>query len=187
MKKRKGDNNCGRYGLLSIDDDLDQDIFESALEKEEIKYLQHVFDIYDADKDGEISVDSCVEILRALLGKYISRRDVEHELLRLNMTESFGDVSMQFFVQLLDVYGFSKKDLEKSERRAFTLFDRNEKGYVTFDDMRINCKEGPEDILIEKEEIELMKETFPKIFNEGEKIDGNSTIYFHDFQDLIRR
>jgi calcium-dependent protein kinase len=106
------------------------------ISKEELKHLKHEFDLIDDNKDGFLSVEE----VQAALGTSHVKLSKDK---KINYTE--------FLVMNLDI---KKYATEKRLDKILQNFDRDQKGYITKDDIKFEFKTAGKNVT--KSQIKLL-------------------------------
>ncbi|KAJ8955276.1 hypothetical protein NQ318_000304 [Aromia moschata] len=127
-----------------IDDDLDYEAFKKLdISKDQLKMLKQIFDSFDLEKKGEISVDMIGQILD-MLGHQLSAdelaaiiREIDEDGNGVMSFDEFANLAARFLIE-------EEEDTEAILRElkdAFRLYDKEGLGYIGVDLLRDILKE----------------------------------------------
>lgn len=122
--------------------------------EDKITECKEVFDLFDKDKDGAITIKELGDVMRAL-GANPTQADL-HEMINEVDTNSSGKIEFKEFLEL-----FAKKlkdpDSEEDLIEAFKMFDKDNNGFISAAELRhVMTTLGEK--LTEEEADEMIKE-----------------------------
>jgi calmodulin len=133
-----------------------------------LKYYRDAFDMFDIDKDGTISLSEVASVMRSL------NQDVSEVELKLMIDEvspdGSGTIDFSQFVFLMHKKG-KDTDLEEEIINAFRVFDKNDSGIITADELK-HVMTTIGDKLTDEEVDAMIREA---------DIDGDGNINYEEF------
>ncbi|OWF37060.1 Calmodulin [Mizuhopecten yessoensis] len=143
-----------------------------GLAEEQIEEYKMAFRVFDKDGDGTVSADELGTVMRSL-GENPTEEELEALVLEVD-TDGNGTIEFDEFVRMM-----KKKDANKGSPEeifeAFKVFDRENRGFITADELRhimtnLGDKLPDEDV---DEMIELAD------------LDGDGTIEYEEFVKML--
>lgn len=142
------------------------------LQEEKISECREVFDLFDKDKDGAITVKELGDVMRAL-GANPTQAELDEMI-----SEVVRDPSKRIeFKQFLDLFAKKIKDPDTEEDliEAFKVFDHDNDGIISNEELKhVLVTLG--EFMSEEEADEMIREA---------DIDGDGLINFHRFVKII--
>lgn len=108
---------------------------DAELTQSQVSAYKELFDLFDANGDGSISVDELGHVFRIHLGKALAEDDLNRII---DQVDADKNKSIEFdeFLELMASDTWA--DIEKNEIiKAFSVFDRNKDGYVDAEELRM--------------------------------------------------
>jgi Ca2+-binding EF-hand superfamily protein len=121
--------------------------FKQELTEQQKQEVKEAFDLFDTDGSGVIEAKELKVALRAL--GFEPQKDEIKKLINLVGTSGEKDATGTIdFKEFLDImtYKMSEKDNPEEIEKAFKLFDIENKGYITYEDLRQIANELKENI-----------------------------------------
>eukprot|EP00814_Leptocylindrus_danicus_P014589 CAMPEP_0116009448 /NCGR_PEP_ID=MMETSP0321-20121206/3437_1 /TAXON_ID=163516 /ORGANISM="Leptocylindrus danicus var. danicus, Strain B650" /LENGTH=185 /DNA_ID=CAMNT_0003478409 /DNA_START=8 /DNA_END=565 /DNA_ORIENTATION=+ len=181
-----------RYGIPVDDDELDDQDHCQPLSPAQERFLREAFDLYDHEKIGEIEISKIVNLIRAILGQYVTKTNVMvtlNSVLPPEQSKSVNQnencmVSLPNFLRVMVQYDYANSHAreEKQLRRVFELFDEVGKGYITVHELASivegSSSQSPlnEDFAIDHEYLNVMIDEFV----------DNGKVTFDVFQKIMQ-
>ena len=104
-----------------------------AIDQTLVDSYRKLFELFDQDDNGSISVDELGHIFRLHLGKALSEGDLNKIIEQVDEDES-NTIDFSEFLTLMESETW--KEIEKGEIvEAFAVFDRNKDGYIDADEL----------------------------------------------------
>ncbi|KAI6660909.1 Calmodulin-like [Oopsacas minuta] len=143
-----------------------------SLKEAQIVELKEAFRLFDMNEDGYISSDELVKVMRRL-GHHPTESEVE---------EMIGDVDLDGnevidFAEFVSMMArkMNEVELEKEIRSSFQLFDRDQDGFISAEDLqRVMTAIG----------IDTNAEQATDMIREAD-IDGNQLINYEEFVKIM--
>jgi len=149
-----------------------QPLHTNELTEEEIAVYKDVFSIFDKDGDGTICAAELGSIMRSL-GQQPSDTELEDMINEMD-TDSNGTIDFQEF-QAMMTRNSKPTDTQEELKQAFKVFDRDNSGTISADELRQVLKSLGDDFT-DKEIDEMMKQA---------DLDGNGSIDYDEFVRLM--
>lgn len=147
----------------------------AGLSLSNIQEIWNVFDAFDDDRLGRLSVSKATIACRAL-GFQVTQNEVESEMKALKGNQEFVDFDRM--CRFLQNRNFHMRDAEYELRTTFDLLDVSKKGYITEQDLQQVVEEVyPEDERCMN--VHQMIECFDS--------DKDGCINFNDFKRIMTR
>jgi Ca2+-binding EF-hand superfamily protein len=140
----------------------------TGLSQLEIDELTELFNLVDADADGKVSIDSIAQVLQALKAddtdntqKYPLMEKLESQLVKAKWNDT-TDLDLDAFLQLFESTSLQQILQQQQENQqenfghVFRLFDTQDKGYITIQDLERVAKELGEHDITQQELQEMM-------------------------------
>ncbi len=142
------------------------------LQDEKISECREVFDLFDKDKDGAITVKELGDVMRAL-GANPTQAELDEMIL-----EVVHDPSQRIeFKEFLDLFAKKMKDPDTEEDlvEAFRVFDHDNDGIISNEELKhVMVTLG--EFMSEEEANEMIREA---------DIDGDGLINYHRFVKIM--
>jgi len=101
----------------------------------QVSAYKELFDLFDANGDGSISIDELGHVFRIHLGKALADDDLCKIVEQVDVDQS-KTIEFNEFLALMASDTWA--DIEKNEIiKAFSVFDRNKDGYVDAEELRL--------------------------------------------------
>jgi len=139
----------------------------------EVDSYRQLFNLFDRNNDGSISVDELGHVFRIHLGKSLSQNDLNKIIDQVD-TDNSQTIEFNEFLTLMASETWS--EIEKGEIiKAFAVFDRNKDGYVDADELRhALCNYG--EAMTKEEADELLAIV---------DLDKNGVIDYNEFKQMM--
>ena len=144
------------------------------LSEEQVSECREVFDLFDKDKDGAITVKELGDVLRAL-GANPTQAELDEMIEEVIEEEEQQQIEFKSFLIL---FAKNMKDHPPTEDdliEAFRVFDHDNDGIISIDEMRYVMKQFGEDMADDEVE-EFIREA---------DIDGDELIKYRRFVKII--
>jgi len=117
----------------------------AGLSLSNVQEIWNVFDAFDDDRLGRLSIPTATIACRAL-GFQVTQNEVESEMKALKGNHELVDVDFDMMCRFLQNHNFHMRDAENELRTTFDLLDVSKKGYITEQDLQQVVEEiYPED------------------------------------------
>ena len=136
-----------------------------------MKELQEAFNLFDADKSGTIDYRELKTAMRAL-GFATKKQEVLHIMQEYDKDES-GKIEFEEF-KLIMLEKYQAQNPEEELEKAFSLFDGDGSGKISFRDLRKLAKELGE--TLQDDDLQGMIDEFDR--------DGDGEIDFNEFKQV---
>ncbi len=135
--------------------------FESRLKNLELSpdirqtIIQEAFRMFDTDNSGEIDKKEFRKLVKSL-GLELNNRKI-NELMKKIDTNNSGQIDMEEFTRMMLTYQFNKdSSIELHLDNAFNLYDKDQNGYITADDL-MKVSNELEDVLGKEEALLIVQ------------------------------
>ncbi|XP_069114918.1 calmodulin-like isoform X2 [Argopecten irradians] len=143
-----------------------------GLAEEQIEEYRMAFRVFDKDGDGTVSATELGTVMRSL-GENPTEEELEALVLEVD-TDGNGTIEFDEFVRMM-----KKKDANKDSPEeifeAFRVFDREDRGYITVDELR-HIMTNLGDKLPDEEVDEMIQLA---------DIDGDGTVEYEEFVKML--
>lgn len=103
------------------------------LSEQQVKDLRTAFDLFDKNKDGHISAEELGNVLRAM-GQTPTDQDIK-DIIREADTDKNGSIEFEEFKTIISKK--MKPEISEDElREAFKVFDRDNSGKISVEELR---------------------------------------------------
>ncbi len=143
------------------------------LSEEQVSECREVFDLFDKDKDGAITIKELGDVLRAL-GANPTQAELD-EMMEEVLDENNQRIEFKSFLILFAKNMKDHPPTEDDLLEAFRVFDHDNDGIISIDEMRYVMKNFGED----------MKEDEVEEFIREADIDGDELIKYRRFVKII--
>ncbi|KAG5679868.1 hypothetical protein PVAND_009405 [Polypedilum vanderplanki] len=101
---------------------------------EKLKEYQEVFNVYDINRDGQINTSELDTVMK-VLGEELTEARLQKLINEVDLDGS-GTINFDEFIKLMQKV--EETDFEKAEslRAAFKVFDKDNNGFVSFDELK---------------------------------------------------
>jgi calmodulin len=142
------------------------------LPEDKITECKEVFDLFDKDKDGSITVKELGDVMRAL-GANPTQTELQE---MINEVDSNGSGKIEF-KEFLELFAKKMKDPDTEEDliEAFKIFDKDGNGVISAQELR-HVMTTLGERLTEEEADEMIREA---------DIDGDGYINYHEFVRIM--
>lgn len=143
-----------------------------VITQEKQRECREIFDLFDKNKDGTISIEEIGDVMRGL-GACPTQAEVQ-ELLEQVDQDGSGKIE---FKEFLELYSRNMKDPETEEEliEAFRIFDRDGNGQISVEELKhILTTMGEK--MSDKDVIEILKEA---------DLDGDQFISYKEFVKIM--
>ena len=144
---------------------------KEVISEEKLAELRDAFQVFDQDNDGIITIIELGNILRKFVT--ITQQNLKDMISDIDLDGS-ESINFKEFLDLMCT--ITKEDKEEEMLDLFRIYDRNSKGYITREDLKIIMGHLEEKIMDEELD-ELMKDY---------DLEGNGQLNFEEFKDLMR-
>ena len=151
-----------------------KDYERPGLSEDEIFEIKEAFDLFDANKTGEINPQDLDEAMKSL--GLDERSKPIHALVQEMKNQQEGGIDFGNFVELMTAR-FSERDTKEDILKVFKLFDENGDGYIDILGLKKVAKELGENM----DENELME------MIERADTDGDKKVTFEDFYNIMTK
>ncbi|KAL9641573.1 hypothetical protein ABK040_013493 [Willaertia magna] len=134
-----------------------------------VSELKNVFNLFDKDGDGKISVEELGAVMKNI-GQNPTKEELQIMLGDLDQDEN-GTIEFDEFVKLME----RKVDAEDEIREAFKVFDKNNDGFISHEELKHMMQSIGEN-LSDREVNAMMKQ--------ADK-DGNGLIDYEEFLKMF--
>ncbi|KAH8811189.1 calcium ion binding, calmodulin [Xylogone sp. PMI_703] len=145
-----------------------------SLSKEQIETFRDAFTLFDKDGNGKISAKELGSVMRSL-GQAPTETELQ-DLISGVDTDRDGEVDFEEFVTMM-AYKSEKPDFDKEMRQAFRVFDRDNSGTISSEELRRVLASLGENLTDEQID-ELMKEADQ---------DGDGKIDYYEFSQIMTK
>eukprot|EP00468_Gymnochlora_sp_CCMP2014_P008225 CAMPEP_0167762388 /NCGR_PEP_ID=MMETSP0110_2-20121227/12739_1 /TAXON_ID=629695 /ORGANISM="Gymnochlora sp., Strain CCMP2014" /LENGTH=157 /DNA_ID=CAMNT_0007649255 /DNA_START=21 /DNA_END=494 /DNA_ORIENTATION=- len=146
--------------------------YDSKKHEKEVEEMREVFDLFDKDSDGTITISELGVVLKSLK-KNFNEKQLK-EIIKKVDKNGDGQIDFEEFLKMMsNRVGTRNRDYELKE--AFNVFDQDGDGYITASELSTVMKTLGEQI--DKETIDLMIE--------GVDRDGDGEIDFNEFKMMM--
>mmetsp|Transcript_6859 Transcript_6859/g.9484 ORF Transcript_6859/g.9484 Transcript_6859/m.9484 type:complete len:160 (+) Transcript_6859:57-536(+) len=146
--------------------------YDSKKHEKEVEEMREVFDLFDKDSDGTITISELGVVLKSLK-KNFNQKQLE-EIIKKVDKNGDGQIDFEEFLKMMsNRVGTRNRDYELKE--AFNVFDQDGDGYITASELSTVMKTLGEQI--DKETVDLMIE--------GVDRDGDGEIDFNEFKMMM--
>ncbi|KAK7245425.1 hypothetical protein RIF29_40271 [Crotalaria pallida] len=146
-----------------------------ALTKDQIAEFQEAFCLIDKDSDGFITVEELTAIIQSLDGNP-TKEEIQNMIGEVD-NDIDGNESIDF-EEFLDIMGRKMKENEAEElKEAFKVFDRDQDGYISANELKhvmMNLGER----LTDEEAEQMIREA---------DLDGDGQVSFEEFAVVMMR
>ncbi|XP_075262615.1 neo-calmodulin-like [Convolutriloba macropyga] len=144
----------------------------SKLTQIELEEYREVFNDFDQDGSGAVSTQELKLMFRSL-GQEISDQELK-ELVDEVDKDGNGEVDFEEFCEMMakKIAEQGDVDIERDLQDVFKLFDKNNRGYITFDDLK-KC--------LKMLSIKLPEDKIQNMITEASTA-GDDRVYFDDFR-----
>jgi len=151
------------------------EIRQRKVTEQDIDCLQDVFNLFDSNKDGEITIAELDKVMRSH-GIVHSTSELEEMVFRVD-TNSNGSVDFDEFVDLVVSHNGVgvEEGVDDDIAQVFKMFDKDGNGKISADEVRSTMKELGENLT--PQEVKAM-------ISEAD-IDGDGQIDIHEFSRLM--
>ncbi|XP_060596607.1 calmodulin-A-like isoform X2 [Ruditapes philippinarum] len=105
----------------------------SGITEEQLAEFREAFNLFDKNKDNVISAKELGTVMRAL-GQSPTDKDIETMIQHADVNKN-GSIDFDEFVKMM--IGYQRRaDPEQEMREAFRVFDKDNNGYISADELR---------------------------------------------------
>ena len=104
-----------------------------ALTREQVDEIRSAFELFDKDNSGNIDVNELRDAMKAL-GIYLKKDEVK-EMMRNVDKDGSGSIELDEFMALM-AEKISERNPEEELRKAFRIFDDDDNGKISFDNLK---------------------------------------------------
>lgn len=104
-----------------------------SMDLEQVKKLKEIFDVFDADNSGQISIPEIVDTIKALN----LEKDAQNII---SMVESSTSAEQLDFAAFIEIFGQSDNQSESSLKQLYEVFDPTGSGCFGAEDFEKVCE-----------------------------------------------
>lgn len=105
--------------------------------EEQKKELKEIFDLYDQNKDGKVSVPELVLVFENM-GQEPNDSELRDLLKKIEKDEN-SEITLDDFFEIMRIR-MCPEDVDAQIRRAFLEFDKNRDGYINVEELKAIMK-----------------------------------------------
>ncbi|CAF0874171.1 unnamed protein product [Adineta steineri] len=127
----------GRKQLINKVNDITERTQQIVLEKftdEQLTEFRELFNMFDKDNQGILTIQTLVSVMKSV-GQTPTESDMI-DLMREIDIDNSGTIDFYEFVNIISQHMYPSETIQEI-RHAFNLFDQNEDGIITFDDLKL--------------------------------------------------
>jgi Ca2+-binding EF-hand superfamily protein len=145
VKSEKIENTVGglrsvKKQIINKTNDIAERIQRIVLEKftdEQLTEFRDLFNMFDKDNQGIITLQNLVSVMKTI-GQTPTESDTI-DLMREIDIDNSGTIDFYEFVNIIS-HKMSPSETNQEIRYAFQLFDQNQDGVITFDDLKLTIE-----------------------------------------------
>ena len=145
-----------------------------GLSEDEIMEIKEAFDLFDTEKRGFVSPRDLREAMAAL--GYELKNQTIYQMIANLEKDNVSEIDFQEFLNLMTAR-INEKESKEDIRKVFRLFDEDNTGYITAQNLKRIAKDLGENM----EEIEIRE------MIERADTDGDGRITFEDFYSIMTK
>ena len=130
------------------------------LTEEQVAELKEAFALFDKDKDGTVSTSELGAVMRTT-GQNLTEAELEEMINEVDRDKS-GTIDIGEFIQMMGCK-HQVPDTEEQIKESFDVFDRNQNGFVSPDELR--------EVMADLKET-LTEDEVAELFKEADVVDG---------------
>lgn len=144
----------------------------SGITEEQLAEFREAFNLFDKNKDNVISAKELGTVMRAL-GQSPTDKDIETMIQHADINKN-GSIDFDEFVKMM--IGYQRRaDPEQEMREAFRVFDKDNNGYISADELRYVMTNLGEK-LTDQEVAEMIREA---------DMNGDGMVDYNEFIKLL--
>lgn len=147
-------------------------VIHKELTAEEAADYKVAFDLFDLNHDGSISTGELSLALKSL-GQNPSEAELQQIIIDLDQ-DGNGSIEFQELMALI-THNPDKVDLQQDAKDIFALFDRDNTGYITLDDLKR---------VIQNSGLQITETEMTKMIEEADTT-GDGKLVFNDFYSIV--
>ena len=145
----------------------------NSLNEQTLNKFKEAFDLFDIDKDGAIQLTELYAIF-SLIGVNKTEKELHDMINEQNKLIKYNEYINIISRRLRD------SDLQEEERAAFKLFDKNGKGKISIDDMRLVMTSISNKLVGQQ----ITEEEIIHMFKIADK-DGDGFLNYEEFNNMM--
>lgn len=145
-----------------------------GLSEDEILEIKEAFDLFDTEKTGTIDPKELKEAMAAL--GYEAKNQTIYQMISNLEVDGHTELDFKEFLDLMTAR-MSEKDSKEDIKKIFRLFDEDNTGYITTNNLKQVAKDLGENI----DEVEIRE------MIERADSDGDGRVTFEDFYSIMTK
>lgn len=150
----------------------------SNLTEENIAEFREAFEIFDRDKDGAITIEELADLMKAL-NYPPTEQEISNMKAEIDVDQN-GNIDFKEFITLI-ARRVRDVDLEEEMVEAFKLFDRNEDGFISRDELKTMMTVLADKLVGE----EISDEDLEGMLVQADQ-DGDNLISYREFVEILK-
>ena len=126
---------------------------DKSLSDERLAEFKEAFEIFDQDKDGYISIERIIDILREI-GHDIQKEDIKHIVKELKVIN--GKINFEEFIKIM-AYKTRDSMIEEEIIEAFKVFDKKGDGKINWEEIKFILKGNMQEDISDEELTQIIK------------------------------
>lgn len=151
----------------------------NSLTEEMIAEFREAFETFDTDKDGQITIEDLVEIFK-MMNVPPTQPEIEHMKEEVDVDQN-GTIDFKEYITLL-ARRVRDVDLEEETVEAFRIFDRNDDGLISTEELKAIMY-----VLSEKIVGEVISEEDLNLMMKEADTDEDGYINYKEFIEVLKK